>query len=60
LKDVQDQKIQAIRASDAHTTRFDVKIQEAQQRETLTQREYESHLDIHGCAVTPVPEQKAE
>jgi hypothetical protein len=47
-------------AGDAHTTRFDGTIQEAQQNETLAQREYERHLEIHECEAKPAPEPKGE
>jgi hypothetical protein len=49
LRDLEALKIGAIEDGDPQFARWDTRIQGAREGESLTQREYERHLAIHGC-----------
>jgi hypothetical protein len=49
LRDLEALKFDAIRDKDPRSAQWDTRIQEARVEERLAQREYERHLEIHGC-----------
>lgn len=49
LNDLENIKARAIREGDVDFAQCGTRILEAREAETLAQREYERHLEIHGC-----------
>lgn len=54
LMKLHEEQFRCILAGDVDATRFDLLIHEANERKQQAKYTYMAHLDIHGCASTPL------
>jgi len=54
LMKLHEQQFRCVLAGDTSANRFDILIHEANERKQQAKYTYMAHLDIHGCASTPL------